>query len=211
MITMEKKNTSIRLKELMQERNLKQVDILRMAEPYAKQYDIKFNKSDLSQYVSGKTEPGQDKLFLLGITLNVSETWLMGYDVPRERYNIQTSPFMVQKQTEAQKTDLSYMFSGFEERSHDKKRIFDYETKQLQGILLTAEKSGMSRDRLIRYFEKLTKLDDESFQVVCNMINRLSTYQRLLMPKAAHANDNATPEENKHDDDIMDNDDEWSQ
>lgn len=82
---MEKKNTSIRLKELMQERNLKQVDILRMAEPYAKQYDIKFNKSDLSQYVSGKTEPGQDKLFLLGITLNVSETWLMGYDVPRER------------------------------------------------------------------------------------------------------------------------------
>ena len=82
---MERKNTSIRLKEIMTERNLKQVDILRMAEPYAKQYNIKFNKSDLSQYVSGKTEPGQDKLFLLGITLDVSETWLMGYDVPRER------------------------------------------------------------------------------------------------------------------------------
>ena len=82
---MERKNTSIRLKEIMAERNLKQVDILRMAEPYAKQYNIKFNKSDLSQYVSGKTEPGQDKLFLLGITLDVSETWLMGYDVPRER------------------------------------------------------------------------------------------------------------------------------
>lgn len=39
----------------------------------------------MSQYVSGRTEPGQDKLTILGLALNVSEAWLMGYDVPMER------------------------------------------------------------------------------------------------------------------------------
>ena len=43
------------------------------------------NKSDISQYVSGLVEPGQEKLFILGKALNVSEVWLMGYDVPRQR------------------------------------------------------------------------------------------------------------------------------
>jgi len=45
------------------------------------------NKSDISQYVSGKVEPNQRKLFVLGKALNVSEAWLMGYDVSRERNN----------------------------------------------------------------------------------------------------------------------------
>ena len=70
---MERKNTSIRLKEIMDERNLKQVDILRLAQPFSEKYSIKLNKSDISQYISGKTEPGQDKLFILGMALNVNE------------------------------------------------------------------------------------------------------------------------------------------
>jgi hypothetical protein len=39
----------------------------------------------LSQYVSGKAVPRQDKLTVLGLGLGVSEAWLMGYDVPMER------------------------------------------------------------------------------------------------------------------------------
>lgn len=80
-----KESTSIRLTRIIKERNLKQVDILSMAIPYCKQYGIKLNRSDLSQYVSGKVIPGQDKLTVLGLALNVSEAWLMGYDVPMER------------------------------------------------------------------------------------------------------------------------------
>ncbi len=82
---MKKYTTSDRLKQLMSERNLKQVDILQNAQPYCKKYGVKLNKNDLSQYVSGKVEPGQHKLYILGLTLNVSEAWLMGYDVPMER------------------------------------------------------------------------------------------------------------------------------
>lgn len=75
-------STSERLKQILSERKLKQVDILRLAEPYCKQYEVKLNRNDLSQYVNGKVEPGQTKLYILGQALQVSEAWLMGYDVP---------------------------------------------------------------------------------------------------------------------------------
>ena len=82
---MKKFTTSQRLKQLMNERNIKQVDILIKAEPFCKKYGVKLNKNDLSQYVNGKVEPGQQKLSILGLALNVNEAWLMGYEVPQMR------------------------------------------------------------------------------------------------------------------------------
>lgn len=76
-------NTAGRLKEIMEERNLKQVDIVNLAKPYCDALDVKMNKSDISQYLSGKTKPNQDKLFVLSRALGVEIPWLMGYDVPR--------------------------------------------------------------------------------------------------------------------------------
>ncbi|EUJ29645.1 MULTISPECIES: helix-turn-helix domain-containing protein [Listeria] len=84
-VTMKATNTSQRLKEIMRERGLKQVDILRKSLPYQNELDIKMSKSTLSQYVTGVQSPDQDRIFLLSKTLGVSEPWLMGYDVPRER------------------------------------------------------------------------------------------------------------------------------
>lgn len=77
--------TAERLQAIMYARNLKQTDILRMAAPYCEKYNIKLNRNDLSQYVNGKVLPGQFKLTVLALALNVSEVWLMGYDVPMER------------------------------------------------------------------------------------------------------------------------------
>ena len=82
---MKNSSTSERLKQIMNERSLRQVDILEAAKPYCEKYGVKLAKNDLSQYVSGKVEPRQEKLTILGLALNVSETWLMGYDVRRER------------------------------------------------------------------------------------------------------------------------------
>lgn len=79
-------NTSERLKQIMHERNLRQVDILKATEYYCEQYGVKMNKSDISQYCSGKVEPNQDKLFILSAALNVNISWLMGYDVSIEPY-----------------------------------------------------------------------------------------------------------------------------
>lgn len=77
---MKTSSTAKRLKQHMLENNLKQVDILRLVQPYCEQYDIKMNKSDISQYIAGKAKPNQDKLFVLARALNVTESWLMGFD-----------------------------------------------------------------------------------------------------------------------------------
>jgi len=78
-------DTATRIKEIMTKENLKQVDILEKSKPFCEKYDTKITKVDLSQYVSGKVEPGQAKLFVLANALNVNEAWLMGYDVPKIR------------------------------------------------------------------------------------------------------------------------------
>lgn len=45
--------------------------------------------STISRYVSGAIEPRQKAAYLLAQALNVSETWLWGYDVQRERTSMQ--------------------------------------------------------------------------------------------------------------------------
>lgn len=79
---MKEETTASRLHYLMALRGIKQVDILRAALPYAEEYGVKMNRSDISQYVSGKVAPGQDKLAVLGKALGVDPVWLMGIDVP---------------------------------------------------------------------------------------------------------------------------------
>lgn len=78
-------DTSDRLKQLMSEHHLKQVDVLNMSKPFQRALGISMGKSTLSQYVSGKQSPDQERLFLLAKTFDVSEPWLMGYNVSRKR------------------------------------------------------------------------------------------------------------------------------
>ena len=80
-----KYTTAERLKQIMLERHITQADIVKAAEPYCKEYGVKLYKSNLSQYINGHFEPGQDKIYILALALNVSEAWLMGCDVPMER------------------------------------------------------------------------------------------------------------------------------
>ncbi len=76
-----KLSTSDRLKQIMKERDLKQVDILTLCEPYCKSFGVKLPKNTLSEYISGKVIPKQDKLTVLAQALRVNEVWLMGYHV----------------------------------------------------------------------------------------------------------------------------------
>ena len=75
---MKKEKCSERIKEAMQKRNIKQVDICQLTG---------IPKSAMSQYINGKFEPKQDRVYKISKALNVSEAWLMGYDVPMEREN----------------------------------------------------------------------------------------------------------------------------
>ena len=74
--------TAKRLKEIMDSRNLRQVDILEKCKPVCEKYGIRLAKNDLSQYVSGKTEPNNQRLGVLAEALGVTEAWLAGWDAP---------------------------------------------------------------------------------------------------------------------------------
>lgn len=42
-------------------------------------------KSSISQYMSGYTKPKDERIYAIAKALDVSEAWLMGFDVPMER------------------------------------------------------------------------------------------------------------------------------
>lgn len=73
-----------RLKEIMKERNVSQTELCART---------KIPKSAMSQYISGAFKPKQDRTYLIARALNVSEAWLMGFDVPMERRNDTPSDF----------------------------------------------------------------------------------------------------------------------
>lgn len=74
-----------RLLQRMQEKNLRQVDVLELTKRYANEYGVSINKTNMSNYVNGKNEPDNRRLMLLARALDVNETWLMGLDVDKER------------------------------------------------------------------------------------------------------------------------------
>lgn len=67
---------SNRLQKAMQIRNIKASELSEKAN---------IPKSAISQYLSGLYEAKQKSIFKLANVLDISEGWLMGYDVPMER------------------------------------------------------------------------------------------------------------------------------
>lgn len=65
-----------RLTEALKIRGMKAIDL-------SEKLDI--SRGTISYYMSGKSSPKADRLNLICSTLNVSEAWMLGYDVPMER------------------------------------------------------------------------------------------------------------------------------
>ena len=69
-------SSSDRIKEAMGIANKTQADLVK---------ETGLNKSTISRYLSGVCEPKQKAVAKLALSLNVSEMWLWGYDVPMEK------------------------------------------------------------------------------------------------------------------------------
>ena len=91
-----KSNCSERIATALAIRNMKQSELCAIT---------KIPKSAISQYISGAFEPKQDRIYLIARALDVSEAWLMGYDVPMER-DKKKSPPEEPKLTEGEKMVL---------------------------------------------------------------------------------------------------------
>lgn len=72
--------TRDRIKEAMKAAGKKQADLVR---------ETGLNRGTISRYLSGEVEPRQDATHKIAVALNVSEMWLWGYDVPKERTPMQ--------------------------------------------------------------------------------------------------------------------------
>lgn len=83
-------NFSNRLKQALKENKMKQVDVIEKSKMYKEELGVQISKTDISQYVNGKVNPGQNKLYILAKILNVSEAWLLGYNVEKERIDDET-------------------------------------------------------------------------------------------------------------------------
>jgi transcriptional regulator with XRE-family HTH domain len=68
--------TTERLQEAMRDTGKKQIDLAR---------ETGLSHSTISRYISGAVEPRQDATHKLSVVLGVSEMWLWGYDVPKQR------------------------------------------------------------------------------------------------------------------------------
>lgn len=96
---MEKVELRIRLKEALNVRGLKAVDLCeRTGIP----------KSAVSYYLSGKSEPKSDRIYLISKALNISEAWLLGYDVPMERTEEQKNNDVMADIIERMKNDKNF-------------------------------------------------------------------------------------------------------
>lgn len=86
-----------RLKEALDKKQLRAVDLTEKAG---------VPKSAVSFYLAGKSKPKADRLYKIAQALDVSETWLLGYDVPMTRTldqkkNDQLAKLIVKLRTDA--------------------------------------------------------------------------------------------------------------
>ncbi len=109
---MTKESCAFRIKKALNMRNMKQSELSSIT---------KIPKSAISQYISGAFEPKQDRVELIAKALNVSEAWLMGYDVPmsRESESIYDSSKPYSNLTKKQKKLLSITEKLTEEQIDD--------------------------------------------------------------------------------------------
>lgn len=105
---------SERIKTALELREMKQADLIKLTG---------INKGALSSYISGKYEPKQNNIFLMAKALNVSEAWLMGYDVPMERKPITVE--VIPEDAGRDKRLLSYMTQLYDAYQKAPKHIQD--------------------------------------------------------------------------------------
>lgn len=68
-------NTSDRIKKALSARNVKQIELTELTG---------ISKSAISGYINGNYSPKQGNIYKMASALNVSPSWLMGFDVPMD-------------------------------------------------------------------------------------------------------------------------------
>lgn len=136
---------STRLKQAMSEAGMNQADVIHSAA----QHDKKLGKSQVSQYVSGKTTPRRDVMELLARILDVDAAWLSG--------NTQTRPAQMHSPTRAPER--------LETASSTKLSQNNSTTTGQTPVCETPAPEQTPRSATMREFKKSSKLDNVLYDV----------------------------------------------
>ena len=123
-----------RFREAMEERAMKQVDVLRAAQ----EQNIKLGKSQISQYVSGKSVPRENVGQILAQILHVDINWLYG-------------------------KDASDHTSTENNTGNETNPIIQTEHTSVTGTVADSDSEG--KQQTMREFKKSTKLDNVLYDV----------------------------------------------
>lgn len=118
---MKKAELKDRLKEEMDLQGLKQVDLVELGN---------FDKGQLNAWLAGRYKPKQNNIDKLSRILGVSEAWLMGFDVPKER----------------EEDASAFALSSKEKSLITKYRLCDQHGRELVEYLITAESTRSQRE-----------------------------------------------------------------
>ncbi|MFR0781307.1 MAG: helix-turn-helix domain-containing protein [Zhenhengia sp.] len=121
--------TALRLRKALNIRSMKQMELSEKTN---------IGKSAISQYLSGKVIPKQDKIYLMAKALNVNEAWLMGYDVEMSRITISYN-----------KTSAPSIIKPKEKELLDKYRALDEKGQHTVSTILDMEYNRCTNDHLM--------------------------------------------------------------
>jgi transcriptional regulator with XRE-family HTH domain len=114
---MEKTVASIaeRLRAAMDKAGKKQADLVR---------ETGLDRGSISSYLSGKYEPKQKAIYKLSKALDVSEAWLLGFDVPmyrtdEQKKNDHLAEMVVKMRTNEKFYDLSVKLAALSDEQLD--------------------------------------------------------------------------------------------
>lgn len=162
--------TTERLIEALNDMNMSQADLSRRTG---------LGRPAISQYISGKVKPKQDNVFLLAKALQVSPTWLMGFNVPK--YPIPEDFYgdnYRDEKTFKSDYDLADMLGGEDEINYViLKAIFeilkDSNSDMLEKIRLTV-KIIQNDNRAYNLISNYHNLEECDKKIVNDIIERLS-------------------------------------
>ncbi|HCY2932522.1 TPA: helix-turn-helix domain-containing protein [Staphylococcus aureus] len=108
-----------RLKQIMSERKISQSELSRRAG---------IGRNSISDYLNGKYEAKQDKVFELAKALNVNEAWLMGFDISKNRKieNNDITSIYSKLTPPRQSNVLKYATNQLEEQNNDSDNLVDF-------------------------------------------------------------------------------------
>lgn len=88
-----------RLKQAMSMRNMRAVDLVEKTG---------IPKGAISYYLAGRSQPKADRIYIIAQALDVSEAWLLGYDVPMHRSDAQKKNDQLAKLIVKMRTDSDF-------------------------------------------------------------------------------------------------------